>query len=212
MRKKIFSFLSLGLIALLCSATTPSTPFKTAQAWLKEEELKVGHPHFKFGVLATVGKNAQPSTRIVELISVDKGAALFFSHKSTLKVQQIKTNPLVSITLWLPQTKRQLTLDGKAQELSNEESNSYWLQMPKKRQLNFLASDHQSELKKGELEKKLEQLEKTFPGDVPMPQEFIGYKIMTEHFVFYEIQTGNFAQKHVASLEDGIWTTKQMHP
>ena len=37
---EIFSFLSLGLIALLCSATTPSTPFKTAQAWLKEEELK----------------------------------------------------------------------------------------------------------------------------------------------------------------------------
>lgn len=151
---------------------------------------------------------------MIELVGLSRNkGALFFTHKNTGKVQHLNHSPHAALNIWLPQTLRQVSIDGEVVEISAAEAEKSWKRMPRFMKITFMASDHQGEITSNEvLDERKNKLEKLYSKEIPMPDTFIGYRIFPKTVVFYEMKPRNFPVKRVAHLEQGEWTICQVEP
>jgi len=210
MKILIALFLSLA-VTLFAKEQHPTV---RVNQWFKQEKEKsVGSMH-KFATLATLSPDGRPHTRMIEIVGLsrEKGA-LFFTHKNTEKAQHLSQSPYAALNIWLPNTLRQISIDGAVTQIPATEAERAWKRMPRFMKVTFMASDHTGELESIELlNERREKLEKLYPKEIPMPDAFIGYRLMPNRVIFYEIQPRNFPIKHVAHLDQNEWTISQVEP
>jgi pyridoxamine 5'-phosphate oxidase len=189
-------------------------PMAKVNQWCQEEKTLTEGRYFIFGTLASVSSEGRPHTRMIEISHFDKQkGVLFFTHKHTQKVEDFLFNPHVSLTIWLPKTHRQLTIDGKVEEITSSEAEKGWKKMPRFMQLTFLASHHKGMLDAQEtLKNRKEALEKEFPKEIPMPDTFIGYRLKGDQITFYQVNFRSFPKKEIAILEKNDWVTALLEP
>lgn len=207
---KLLGFL---LISFSLIAKEPH-PMTKVNLWCKEEKEITEGRYFTYGTLASVSSDGRPHTRTIEVSHFDKEkGALFYTHKQTQKVEDFLFNPYASLTVWLPKTHRQFTVEGKVEEVSKLEGEKAWKKMPRFMQLSFLASNHKGKLESEEvLQKRKESLEKTYPKEIPVPDTFIGYRLRPDHIIFYQVNFRSFPKKEVATLEKTGWITALVEP
>ncbi|MDJ0652353.1 MAG: pyridoxamine 5'-phosphate oxidase family protein [Simkaniaceae bacterium] len=169
-------------------------PITTVKQWCKEEKALTEGRYFIIGTLASVSSNSMPHTQMIEVSHFDKNrGALFFTHKNTYQAKNFETNPQASLNIWLPKTRRQVTLEGRVEEVSRIEAEKSWNQMPRFMKLSFLASNHTGRLESEEaMQKRKETLDKEFFKEIPMPATFIGYRLIPEEVIFYEVNHRSF--------------------
>lgn len=203
---------------LLCVAVTlcakEQHPVKKVNQWFKEEKERTNGGFHKFATLATVSSDGHPHTRMIEIVGLSKEkGALFFTHKNTQKVAHLDHSPVAALNIWLPQTLRQVSIDGEVVQVSKSEAEKSWKQMPRFMKITFMASDHKGEIESNDvLQERKKELEKLYPQEIPMPDSFVGYRIRPKTMIFYEIKPRNFPTKHVAHLESENWTICQVEP
>lgn len=211
----------MGLMKLLFFLLTTFTlfaneshPIITIKEWCKEEKALTEGSYFTFGTLATVSSSGMPHSRMIEVSHFDKNkGALFFTHKSTRKVIDLQFNPHASLNLWLPKTHRQVTLEGRVEEISSTEAEKSWKRMPRFMKLSFLASNHTGSLESDDiLKERKEALEKELPKEIPMPATFVGYRLNPTEVIFYQVNHRSFPKKEVAILEKDNWITCLSEP
>lgn len=189
-------------------------PFEVTKHWIKEEKtLKNDNIHI-FGTLSTIDSTLKPNSRVMQFLLTDNNEILFFTHKNTQKIKHLSNNPFASITLWLDKNKKQININGSTYLVARDKLTQYWNNMPKWMQLRFIASDHISEIQnKDILKSKVKELKhKHSDSNVPLPDEFVGYRFSPNKYTFYKVNTGKFADKFVATNDSGSWQIKQYQP
>jgi pyridoxamine 5'-phosphate oxidase len=166
--------------------------------------------------LATTGKNGQPTIRVVQTANntIEDGI-IFYTHSSTVKAHNIKENPKVALNYWLPNTKRQVSIEGKAKKLPSSYAKAAWVKMPKWMQINLTVSDHTSKLESREkMDAAIAKLMKKYKDkELPMVDSFIAYVIQPKKYIFYSIHSGSFADKFVATkIANNKWTIERRQP
>lgn len=202
------------LLATFTLFANESHPITTINQWCKEEKALTEGRYFTFGTLASVSPSGMPHTRMIEVSHFDKNkGALFFTHKSTRKAKDFETNPQASLNIWLPKTHRQVTLEGTVEEVSRTEAEKSWNRMPRFMKLSFLASNHSGKLESEEaLQKRKETLDKEFSKEIPMPDTFIGYRLIPDEVIFYQVNHRSSPTKEGALLVEGDWITSLLEP
>ncbi len=104
----------------------------TITSWLEEES-----DPLKLAVLATVDEKGIPHTRVVGIREINEWTLTFFTQKGSSKVKQIALNNQVSITLILFEKRRQITYEGIAVPLTDQENQHYWKTYSKESQIRF---------------------------------------------------------------------------
>ncbi|MCB1085378.1 MAG: pyridoxamine 5'-phosphate oxidase family protein [Chlamydiia bacterium] len=190
------------LFSLTLTAKEPD-PITQVKQWCKEEKERTEGRFFKFASLATVSPTGTPHIRMIEIVHFHKEkGALFFTHQNTRKVADITHTPLAALNLWLPKTHRQLILEGSVEKIENLEAEKSWNRMPRYMKLSFLASHHAGALDSiAVLEERKEALKKTYPKEIPCPQEFVGYRLVPNQITFYEVCPRFFPEKGSRRLE-----------
>lgn len=184
-------------------------PFNLIQDWL-EKEVSRGSVYPNRMVLATAGNNAIPHCRIVAIKEIINESLIFFTQRETRKVKEMRENPNVSATIWLPLQQREIMLDGKVVALSPDENAHYWKQMLPENRLRFsvyapLSSMPIESLQ--ELETKYEVLKNQFKdAKVPMSEYYCGYRLIPERMVFYTLGNETFSEVYRYQMQDGEWS------
>lgn len=206
-------WLCLTLVPFSLIAKEPH-PMTKVNQWCREEKERTEGQYFTYGMLASVSSDGRPHTRTIEVSHFDKEkGALFYTHKHTQKVEDFLFNPHASLTVWLSKTHRQFTLEGKVEEISEAEAEKGWKKMPRFMQLLFLASNHKGKLESEVvLQKRKEELEKTYPKEIPFPETFIGYRLKPDLVTFYQVNFRSFPKKEVATFEKPGWITALLEP
>ena len=80
--------------------------------------------------LATAGRDARPSVRIVLLKSFEQDGFAFFTNYESAKGKQLEANPCAALGFYWIELDRQIRISGKVQKTSREESQAYFHSRP----------------------------------------------------------------------------------
>ena len=164
--------------------------------------------------LATVDKDGKPSTRTVLLKSVDQRGFIFFTNYDSRKSRELAENPNAALTFFWSDLERQVCVAGTVAKLPVAESEAYFKSRPRGSRLAAWASN-QSEVvpDRATLEAKWRELEKKFPGDVPLPPNWGGFILQPERIEFWQGRPSRLHDRFSYSRQsDGSWKIERLSP
>ena len=196
----------------LNEADITHNPFEQFNNWL-QEAIKNDVPEPNAMVLATVNKDGQPGARNVLLKSADDNGFIFFTNKNSDKASDLKQNPHCTLLFsWLSQH-RQVIVKGKAQEISREESNTYFQTRPYGSRISAWVSEQSQVIKnREELETKVKEFMDKYPENVPMPDYWGGYLVKPESIEFWQGRPSRLHDRIRFTKKGNTWTIERISP
>lgn len=187
-------------------------PFEQFNLWL-QDAINNDVPEPNAMVLSTVNKQGQPSARNVLLKSADENGFIFFSNKTSDKATDLKHNPHCSLLFsWLSQH-RQVIVKGKAEEISMQDSDSYFQTRPYGSRISAWVSDQSKVIKnREELEVKVKEFMDKYPENVPMPSHWGGYLVKPESIEFWQGRPSRLHDRIRFTKKAYNWTIERISP
>ena len=187
-------------------------PLDQFNKWL-QEAIKNQVPEPNAMVLSTVNKDGQPGARNVLLKSADDNGFIFFTNKNSDKASDLKQNPNCTLLFsWLSQH-RQVIVKGKAEEISREESNTYFQTRPYGSRISAWVSEQSQVIKsREELETKVKEFMEKYPENVPMPDYWGGYLVKPESIEFWQGRPSRLHDRIRFTKKGNTWTIERISP
>lgn len=191
-------------------------PLDIFSDWLQDATAKeINNPNAM--TLATVGKDARPSARMVLLKGFDANGFVFYTNLDSPKSHQLAENPQAALLFHWKTLDRQVRIDGPVNPVSESEADAYFASRPRASQLGAWAS-HQSQPMDGmkDLETRVAHYAAKFHvGAVPRPAFWSGFRVCAERFEFWQEGKFRLHKRHVFTLlqDDPIqWRVQQVFP
>ena len=165
-------------------------------------------------MLATVDKSGKPSTRTVLLKSVDQRGFVFFTNYDSRKGRELVENPNAALTFFWPDLERQVCVAGTVTKLPVAESEAYFKSRPRGSRLAAWASN-QSEVvpDRAALEAKWRELERKFPGEIPLPPNWGGFVLKPERIEFWQGRPSRLHDRFSYTRQpDDSWKLDRLAP
>jgi pyridoxamine 5'-phosphate oxidase len=161
------------------ASTLDPDPFVEVGRWF--DAVAAADPPFtepEAMVLATAGADGRPRARNVLLKGLDRDGFVWFTNYESTKGRELAENPYGCLVFsWIP-LRRQLIVTGPVSRLEPDESDAYFETRDRDSQIGAWASD-QSEVipDRAWLEARFEEFRARFPGPVPRPPHWGGYRL-----------------------------------
>ena len=174
-----------GVLRKLDAAQDPLDQFKR---WF--DELKDLNSAIEINAMhcTTLDSEGFPRTRVVLLKGFDHQGFQFFTNYNSQKGRDIIRHPQVSLSFFWPDLERQVHIKGRAEQMSTEESDTYFDVRPRGSQIGAHVSDQSSVIEsRTYLEQRLEALEaEYFDKKVPRPEHWGGFRVIPEGYEFWQ--------------------------
>jgi len=165
--------------------------------------------------LATAGRDAKPSVRVVLLKGFDQDGFVFFTNYESEKGVQLEANPYASLAFYWIELDRQIRIAGKTEKTSRPESEGYFHSRPIGSQLGAWAS-RQSEVLDGRrvLDARMVEMTERF-GDnpIPLPPHWGGYRVKPDTMEFWQGRPNRLHDRfRYRRQTDGSWLIERLAP
>ena len=165
-------------------------------------------------VLSTVDKNGRPSARNVLLKGVDERGFIFFTNYDSRKGRELAGNSNAALTFYWADLERQVCVAGVVEKISRGESEKYFKSRPRGSRLAAWASNQSDVVAdRAALEEKWNEMERKFPGEVPLPPNWGGYVLKPERIEFWQGRPSRLHDRFsYARQADGSWKLERLSP
>ena len=157
------------------------------QWWQEALENELAEPNAM--TLATVNAEGHPSARIVLLKGASAEGFEFFTNYQSAKAEQITHQPYVALCFLWKELERQIRIEGIAEKLSFEESQTYFQSRPRNSQIGAWASPQSKVIKdRNELDERVENISEQFENvdPLPCPEHWGGYIVRPLMIEFWQ--------------------------
>jgi pyridoxamine 5'-phosphate oxidase len=163
--------------------------------------------------LATASVDGVPAVRIVLLRGFDERGFVFYTNYESAKGQDLLANPRAAATFWWQPLDRQVRIGGHVEKVARQESQTYFDSRPRGHQLSAWASPQSRVINgRGELEARAEEVEALFPGEVPLPDFWGGYRLIPERIEFWQGRENRLHDRFAFHRRQGAWTVARLAP
>ncbi len=165
--------------------------------------------------LSTVDAEGHPDARIVLLRDVDREGSgfLFYTNYQSAKGKQLAGHPSAALTFFWPALERQLRIRGTVEPLSAEESDRYFNSRPRASRIGAWASQQSESIAdRAALESARAEVENRFPGEVPRPPHWGGYRLVAETVEFWQGRPGRLHDRIRCTRQGGSWIQERLQP
>ncbi|MBJ59332.1 MAG: pyridoxamine 5'-phosphate oxidase [Flavobacteriales bacterium] len=164
-------------------------------------------------VLSTVNSYGLPSSRVLLLRDVTEKGFSFFTNYSSRKSQEIEVNPNVCMNFFWPEMERQVRINGSINRLSEKESDDYFNSRPYESKIGAWSSPQSQLIKSREvLEKKIKEIKKKYPNEVPRPENWGGYFIIPNEIEFWQGRASRLHDRFLYKKEGKSWMINRLAP
>lgn len=165
-------------------------------------------------VLATADASGQPSQRIVLLKHLDDEGFVFYSNLASRKGRELRENPRASLLFPWHALDRQVKITGRVEPVSRQMAADYFATRPRQSQLAAWSSPQSEVIESRQaLLDTYEQMEKKFAGgDVPMPENWGGYRVIAESVEFWQGGEHRLHDCFRYRRQNGRWSVDRLAP
>jgi pyridoxamine 5'-phosphate oxidase len=190
-----------------------TSPLDLVRDWF-EEAAASGLIEAERMALATATPDGRPSVRIVLLKGFEEDAVRFFTNYGSRKGRELDANPRAAATLYWQPLYRAVRLEGPVSRLSPEESDAYFATRPRGAQIGAWASAQGTALaSRAELEERVAEMERRFPGAVPRPAYWGGYRLRPDAVELWQGRPDRLHDRsHYLRAPDGAWRSERLSP
>jgi len=197
----------------LIEADLAPDPFEMFDRWLAESvAAELYEPNAM--VVSSVSADGRPSSRMVLLKGIDERGFVFYTNLGSRKGTELQANDSCSLLFpWHP-LERQVRVEGTASLVSPDEVAAYFGTRPRASMLGAWAS-RQSRRVSGreELAAAYAAAETAYPDDVPLPQEWGGFRVRPTSMEFWQGRPGRMHDRLVYDrLVDDRWQVTRLAP
>ena len=197
----------------LLESRAPAEPIALFRRWYRAAE-RAGALQPDAMTLATAGRGATPSARMVLFKGIEDGAFLFYSNYESRKGRDLQVHRKAALVFFWSITRHQVRVSGTVRRVSRLASLAYFHSRPRGAQLSALAS-RQSRVvaSRTVLERAVAELDQRHPGDVPMPADWGGYALTPAWIEFWENRADRLHDRlRYVRLRGGGWRTERLAP
>jgi len=198
----------------LSRSDLPENPLDLFMLWMQQAiEMELSDPTAM--VLATAGKDAQPSQRIVLLKKVDEEGFVFYTNYESRKARAMCANAKVSLHFpWYP-VERQVLVCGVVEKVSTQESREYFITRPRESQFAAWASAQSKPLpSKSVLLQQFQAISNKYQnGEIPLPEFWGGYRVRPHSIEFWQGSAHRLHDRFEYTLQAGRhWHIDRLSP
>jgi pyridoxamine 5'-phosphate oxidase len=196
----------------LAEGDLAADPFEMFQRWYHDAVAASVHEPNAM-VVSSVSADGRPSSRLVLLKGFSHAGWVFFTNLGSRKGVELTANPHVSLLFpWHP-LERQVRIDGRAILLGRDDVEQYFHTRPRGSQLGAQASHQSREVaSREELDDAWTAAEAAYPGEVPVPDEWGGFRVEPEAVEFWQGRPGRMHDRLVYLQAGQGWTTRRLAP
>lgn len=198
----------------LLESTVDRDPIAQLRRWLDEAYEAGSATEANAMCLATADASGVPSARIVLLRGLDSRGLMFYTSYFSRKGRQIAENSSVAATFYWPALERQARVEGRAAQLSDEESDAYFETRPRGHRLSAWASEQSAAVERREiLEERMAHFDERFEGEeVPRPHSWGGYLIVPSYIEFWQGRPNRVHDRLAFTRGGHEWTVARLQP
>ena len=205
-------FITKKKIAMISETKEPHQLFTKWLSDAKTEEIN----NYNAMNIATVGRDGRPSNRMVLLKDHDKESFVFYTNYESKKGESILENPFVSLCFHWKSLKRQVRIEGKAEQVSPQEADAYYASRARESQIAAWASEQSRPMKsRGTFEQRLKHYTEKFPEDMPVPRpaHWSGFRIVADRLEFWQEMPYRQHDRVVYTQDETKrWVTQRLYP
>jgi pyridoxamine 5'-phosphate oxidase len=188
-------------------------PFVPFARWLalaeKSEELA------ETMTVATVSAAGVPSLRAVLLKSVDQRGFVFYTNLESRKSDELFVNPHAALCFHWKSLKRQVRVEGIAEQVSEDEADGYFATRPRGSQIAAWSSDQSRPLESREqLDKRVDMFTRRFAdrSAILRPNFWSGFRVKPDRVEFWQDQPSRLHDRLVFVRDGGTWRKERLFP
>jgi pyridoxamine 5'-phosphate oxidase len=188
-------------------------PFVQFDFWYKEHlNSGIEIPNTLF--LSTVSGNGNVSSRTLLLKDYNETGFFFFTNYKSKKGMHLDSNNRVALLFYWPEYGRQIRIEGSAEKVSAEESESYFKTRPRENQLSAWASEQSTIIPDRQyLESRFEYFLNKFKNmPVEKPKYWGGYRVVPDWFEFWQEGASRLHDRLSYTKENNSWILRRLAP
>jgi pyridoxamine 5'-phosphate oxidase len=191
-----------------------SSPIEQFQRWFEEaRHAEVVEPNAM--VLATVGEDGFPSSRVVLLKDIKPSGFSFFTNYHSRKGQSMAKQKKVSLLFFWPELQRQVRIEGWAEKLLSEDSDEYFASRPRGSRIGAIASPQSQVITDRKvLETRVEELmtEYAEQENIERPAFWGGYLVNPLRMEFWQGRSNRLHDRIEYVFQQGDWIIQRLAP
>jgi dihydrophenazinedicarboxylate synthase len=188
-----------------------NNPIALAQQWFTDaREDGVSEP----GVLslATVSAEGRPSNRVVQTIRLTDHGLVFASYTTSPKGRDLAATGWASGVWYWRETKRQVILTGRVEQLPDAESEELWWARPASAHPMSVASSQSAPLRDEDaLRTRVRELAAA-EEPLPRPEAWVGYRLVPSTVEFWADGPDRLYWRMRYERNGGGWTHTRLQP
>ncbi len=190
-----------------------ANPVEQFKDWFRQA-VDFGVPLPNAMALATATKDGKPTVRYILLKDISEQGFSFYTHSVSVKGKQMAENPDVALVFYWSQMHRQVRVEGKAHQLSDEESDAYFNTRPHDSRLAVWVADQSSLVESREfLENRMTEMAERYPDKaVPRPATWVGYRVAPERIEFWQGRESRLHDRLLYTRQAKGWKLTRLAP
>lgn len=164
--------------------------------------------------LATVGADGRPSTRIILLKGADERGLVWFTNYQSRKGHELACHPVAALQFFWPELERVVRVEGRVEQVSEAESDEYFLARPLGSRIGAWASPQSSVLaSRDALQQAWAEQQARWGDHPPRPSHWGGYRLLPDRWEFWQGRPSRLHDRIEYLLQaDGAWLRHRLAP
>ncbi|MEY2899064.1 MAG: hypothetical protein RL138_1117 [Bacteroidota bacterium] len=192
-----------------------ASPFVQFQLWWTEAQ-QAGEAEPNAMTLATADQSGQPHARVVLLKALENQRFVFFTNYASDKGREIEQNPLASLSFYFQKQFRQIRIEGRLEQISAADSDTYFYSRPKDSQIGAMLSPQSHVIPNREfIVEGLKELNAKIEAGSMMiqrPAHWGGYALIAHRIEFWQGQPSRLHDRISYHLENNNWIKQRLAP